>query len=70
MKGMKHMKDMKKYLSLLLTLILVLSIAPLPAYAEGGLEEQDQPLTEETLEEETSSPICSVKTLRTSTCAR
>ena len=26
MKGMKHMKDMKKYLSLLLTLILVLSI--------------------------------------------
>ena len=52
MKGMKHMKDMKKYLSLLLTLILVLSIAPLPAYAEGGLEEQDQPLTEETLEEE------------------
>ena len=53
MKGMKHMKDMKKYLSLLLTLILVLSIAPLPAYAEGGLEEQDQPLTEETLEEET-----------------
>ena len=53
MKGMKHMKDMKKYLSLLLTLILVLSIAPLPAYAESGLEEQDQPLTEETLEEET-----------------
>ena len=37
MKGMMIMKNMKRYLSLLLTLVLILTQLSLPAFAEGGL---------------------------------
>ena len=54
-KEMKIMKNMKKYLSLLLALVLLLTHAPLLASAESGLGGEDQLPTEET-EEMTDEP--------------
>lgn len=50
MKGVSIMCNMKKYLSLLLILVLVLTHAPLSALAESGLGEDSQPVTEEELD--------------------
>jgi len=50
MKGASVMYTMKKYLSLLLILALVLTHAPLSALAESGLGEADQLETEEELD--------------------
>ncbi|MBR3107420.1 MAG: hypothetical protein IKH30_09595 [Clostridia bacterium] len=51
MKGASVMSAMKKYLSLLLILVLVLTHAPLSALAESGLGEDGQLETEEELEQ-------------------
>ena len=51
MKGVCVMKNMKKYLSLLLALILFLACTPLSALAEGGLGPDEDELLEETLDE-------------------
>ena len=50
MKGVSIMYSMKRYLSLLLILVLVLTHAPLSALAESGLGEDGQLQTEEELD--------------------
>ncbi len=51
MKGVSIMYSMKKYLSLLLILVLVLTHAPLSALAESGLGETGDQKTEEALDQ-------------------